>query len=1127
MLDNMVKARISQLIDMDAGQWPLGRILALGGDMAACERLKALQPDPLAALNLNILWSDARAEGECAFLARLDQPRWDAELAFCSAIARVSDAHGRARMIASARLHGTPDAEICQTYGMTSAELKRVYNDYVSDVKGMLRAHEAAMDFLYHNDIFDSKLARVFFGLASLQRLEYCCDMQAMHTNRSGKGRRAMGVQAAQSKEADNTRTRVLDDWEHLKRYIEEQFDIQPFLGAIELADSEYQMLLDNVKPYVRYLAQADGMTKYDKVFCVALVQIALRCSTAAYWPEVEKALGLKSESETALGQRFLDTIKRYHKGGFVTSKYVASIKLHTFVSDAYIGDLFDFLFAYYELDLGRNMAFADLKTLRECMVGGGYFSRRSLLLQQTLDALKMIPEPSLQRMRTYLNWIDRAFWSRNWSPDRDDRFSRAFKAWRDAKPEFNGSWETRMTGGRRGKRMFTSPTLNLNRQTGAIDVILPSQKLPFDVGDSASWRVFAGDQLLYEVPREVIESVISCRTEETACALPWEKLLDEIRIELRAGDGKVRSYLIPADCVRVFGAQGALVSGRRIPAGAMTFFTRPGEEVLTESQPLWQPYGPWMVGEVTLAEGEIVIFPDSTLAIAGADAAEGLIGGRTLGGARVLAPGQAAPLSVCREWPSYLLRLTPEQFDKTRVQVNDTFLAASELPYRRVEVGERGAEDAYLLSIPAPTEPVGVYHVNINAPEDRHARDYTFCYWKDLGYEFDNGESGLPYWAEPRGSVRLDTDVTFAGQGLKRFENSNEYGFELDPGHMSLDLKAMDKDITLRLDVSQISWRGEGEWSFYPLGEVWQKDVPDRIEVLTPGREVWFYAGRDGMQNGQCRRFERRADEDVIHVNLGELRDRWFTRDRVSHELYMSVQGKVISFATVYCKSYLVSGRLEADYVHDALHGQFDIIGQGAYAATILRGGEEVVSLSPLEDGRLTAQAELPSGTYTAVVYEVIEDDEFGFGTKYDEIGRRDVELINPTDLSGARLSVISVDTVNEADQPLPLKKGFSVMLQRRVKSEGVCYEGMATDTSGASETMYPVRVLFPNPEALDHCGILFDDDGEWGSLLYDYGHQRIVREESRKLPRRERYRRYTLLDLEDTFTVEFGAKA
>jgi len=50
------------------------------------------------------------------------------------------------------------------------------------------------------------------------------------------------------------------------------------------------------------------------------------------------------------------------------------------------------------------------------------------MILQQTIDALKLIPEASLNRMKTYLGWIDSAFWEQGWQPDHDDRFSRAFK---------------------------------------------------------------------------------------------------------------------------------------------------------------------------------------------------------------------------------------------------------------------------------------------------------------------------------------------------------------------------------------------------------------------------------------------------------------------------------------------------------------------------------------------------------------------------------------------------------------------------------------------------------------------------------------------------------------------------
>ena len=73
-----------------------------------------------------------------------------------------------------------------------------------------------------------------------------------------------------------------------------------------------------------------------------------------------------------------------------------------------------------------------------------------------------------------------------------------------------------------------------------------------------------------------------------------------------------------------------------------------------------------------------------------------------------------------------------------------------------------------------------------------------------------------------------------------------------------------------------------------------------------------------------------------------------------------------------------------------------------------------------------------------------------------------------------------------------------------------------------GNTMTDLAVQVIFPNMHAPDHCTVLFDDDGEYQPFLYDYARKKIVQEEAPNLRRMERYRRYSLLDPQDTFTVQ-----
>ena len=166
-----------------------------------------------------------------------------------------------------------------------------------------------------------------------------------------------------------------------------------------------------------------------------------------------------------------------------------------------------------------------------------------------------------------------------------------------------------------------------------------------------------------------------------------------------------------------------------------------------------------------------------------------------------------------------------------------------------------------------------------------------------------------------------------------------------------------------------------------------------------------------------------------------------------------------------------------------------------------------------------------MDSGNYTAIVYEAFEDD-FGFDTLYDEIGREDTKILNPFDLTGACLYLKQVDTFCEKEANLWLpEKHYKIEIHGRDEGKSSAYLG-TMNAYDESMVDLAVQVLFPNTHTLDHCAVLFDDDGEFQPFLYDYARKKIVQEEAPNLRRMERYRRYSVLEPQDTFTVVYDAR-
>lgn len=1119
--------RLEVLTSEPAMDWPLNRILAFGVTVQEYNSIAAQFKDEYL-INFDVLKSPICADGSRKWLDRLSEEAWSRAMKLCCAISQLYTEHADGLKIARQRLMGVRDRQLCLAMECSPAELQWEFNEYVHAVTNLFRHHARALDFIYPRDLFDRGIAEVFFGPAALNRIERCCDMDRIHALHGERPNKPVGLMASLKTEASNRRTRVLTDWEHLRNYIVDQFDSQPILGSIELDEKEYQMLLENLRRTYRLKMRVSSGLGVDKVVCVALVQIAVRCTGTAYWPAVANALEIEQtpEMSTALGKCFIQTMKGCKKATFATSEYVASIKLHTFVINAYIDRLFDFIYAYYELDLGRNLQFANLEELQALVISGAYFSRKQLLLQQTIDALRLIPEASLNRLKTYLSWIDSAFWQPGWLPDHEDRFSHAFQKWCAGKDEFNGRWAAGESSKGKGKRMHSRPTLCLDVRSGQLNLILPVQRLPFGCDDSAIWVISEGSGARSRVACALVESITGFRTEELTHVLSMDCLLSEISMEFCNGGKVVKNYVIPPDCVRMFNEHGQLLMEKHVPAGRVYFLTRPDTGVITESETIQHRFGPWNLQVSELQEGETVIFPDDTLAVVGRDTSEGLCSGHLIAGATVGRKGVDERYPIYEQFPYFLLKVTPAQFAKTRFQINDRYFSADEVRFRQLTLHERTQDTGYLVTLPPPHEDFQLCHVHISVPGDGHKRDWTFCCWPNFAYSFDNGKQALPYWDSPRGAVRICSSLPMRGDGVEKSPSGDgEYGFiiKAEPEPLLLDFDWQHECWTLALEVPALAWRQpESDWLMTPIGEIWHKDFPDAIDLWTQAGEITLSVDRDGLQNGQSVSFRRRKEDAYVHCDLLALRQ-WFTRDRIIHRVYLHADGRDFDFAAVYCRSYLVSGRLEARSASGEIRGSFEIIGKGDYSATLLYRQEELLTHVPISDGSFTAQAPLKSGLYTAILYEKAED-EFGFDTAWDEIGRKDIRLLNPGDLAGASLTAKHLDTLNEQPEELGLRADCCrIRLTERAEGEGTAYFGVLQDPSGEAPKEFSVLVSYPNPDAIDHCRIHFLEDGEWTPFLYDYSQKRIVTHENRKMPFMERYRHYVALVPEDTFTVVY----
>ncbi|GAB6171616.1 hypothetical protein JCM15765_10940 [Paradesulfitobacterium aromaticivorans] len=134
-------------------------------------------------------------------------------------------------------------------------------------------------------------------------------------------------------------------------------------LGDIPLSDKEYQALLPIASNKIKVMRYSGLSLQADLVLAVALVRIGMHAyRDGNFWGMLEETLGLKISTSQSqhLGQVFLNTLRTHNlfvwEGSKANkSRYVTNIMIHGIVPDDYLEDFFDFVFAFFDLNLKRD----------------------------------------------------------------------------------------------------------------------------------------------------------------------------------------------------------------------------------------------------------------------------------------------------------------------------------------------------------------------------------------------------------------------------------------------------------------------------------------------------------------------------------------------------------------------------------------------------------------------------------------------------------------------------------------------------------------------------------------------------------------------------------------------------
>lgn len=930
--------------------------------------------------------------------------------------------------------------------------------------------------------------------------------------------------------EKQNVQRRVISEEEHLRKYILEQFSVQPLLESIDISKTEFEYLL---MPWFKKRAQNilygdNALNRIDPVFCVCLVQIAIRDSKhGEFWNHVARRLGYSKPTQALMyrfGEIFLHTMKAHQKTVFDSGEKVASILMHCFVCDHHIPKLFDFLYAYYELDLFRQIELSDVRKLRDVMVSGKYYTRKQLILQQTIDVLTYLPELGIERLERYLSWIDHAYFDESYQPDGAGRFVEAFKKWKENHPDFGAKQKERDSVYRKGRRMFSSPELCLNLRNGKFSVIFPKQRISSDCVE-AHWEIVTSVSGKMRVECEMIEAITSNLTGEAEIGFPSADLLGKTQFRLVSGANVLRTFEIEQDCCRAFDGNGSLIRKKHLEAGRVYCFTHREEHLKTEAACTQQQTGDWLMSCYSFETGMTVEFPDGSIAIIGGEMNEGLCGSTPVQHAWVY-DEQKRPLPVYGRLPMLMIKTTPEKYQSGRMSLNSRYYPLGQLPYRRIELGDRSGELGFLIAI--PDEQHLIYDIAIDIAAEQDVRRYRFAYMDGFDFRFENSAEPLPYLFAPKGSVTIFGNACLRGHDMEKHPNKNEFGFVLDAARQVLEFDVLEQNNTaLALEIPVVAYRfDQKEWRIQPSDEMWHTELPKQIEFRIPGMSLELSVDADADAGRQSVVYSRGKNDPTITCDLMPLRS-WLGRERFRHDIDLTIDGNRRHFATVYARSAVFSARLESDYEKGVLHGVFDIVGKSRYVVSLFLGDCVIAEQIPIENGEIELPLPDDVGLYKAVIYEV-EEDEFGFGEQLYKIGEAECELLDPGNIEGKTFYIKSLLTLDRQENVLPVRhKRYWVKVLAQREEEKQRYDGImrVADYWGVVDSI-PVVVTIRKRTMLDQVQIAFVDDGEEQPFLYNYASKEIVQKEDMTLHRMARYRTYTMLDYEDLFHVVYMQK-
>ena len=922
----------------------------------------------------------------------------------------------------------------------------------------------------------------------------------------------------------------ILTPEQKLMRRIDREFDKKRLIGDISINDEEYRILLGYLAEKLRWLRARRMESIYDRMLSTALVQIGIRKYDKNFWSHVKEELHLSrwdQSDQTVLGKSFIRTLKAHRKYMLNESdRRSANILLHGFVSDFFAPKFFDFLYAFYTIDLERDLSRLNRDTMHdliEVMQRSDNTGRTYFLVEQTADAVRLHIRGARTRVRRYLKLIDHAVWNEPLPEKSQNRLTRRFLEWASGSEDIKNA--QRKGSGTRAKKQFSAPYLKYSQKTEKFRLILPSQLVRFQENMDFSWKIAYPDRTEHYALnpfQQGKQGVTGYKTEERSVQLRDADILQKITITLMNGDAVLRTFQIKESMIRFFDMDGDLVPADRLQTGYLLSVSKADHLPVSSTLQHQDQRNGLCYCIYDMQDGDMIFLEGMQPIAVGNRVTNGLLPrGHVPGVSHITSDGNSLPVYSAAPLLTFSL---PEH----RVKGTALLLNGEKIPLCRNDNMIPGAMQFPLMDgtdqagIMLPVTSLGcikngVYRLELDIPGRNSRSVYQFLLIHGFRYTF----ADAPYNFTTNGTLCVPD--TFSLSGLPKEHTGNQFEYKVELNAESSTVSAKWGEYILAFEVPLFRYRFAGEnWMIAAHQDIWHSDFQTMLEVQAPGSQLIFSI--DNSEDDRSETFRKTISDQLFHCDLNRFLS-WIDREQPVRTISVqfSENAKKHQFVRIVTKSILFSGLIKADAKNHQIIGEFVIKGKSEYYADLYYKEECIAEKVPLIDGRFTVETKFRTGTYTAKIFEA-EEDESGFGCYYYEIGNRNLEVIDPTDLTGKTVLIKKLEPIDNPESYMILFYKYLITNLKKADEPDSYWGKMIVKTdAGTIKATFPVRLTIPDTYDLTTGYVDFDDEGEMVAFIYDSVKRIIIKYEDQRKGKSVRYRRYDPVIYQDAYVYRF----